>query len=309
MKPDLAVKIGTLRLQNPVMAASGTFGWGEEHAGIFNVNELGAIVTKTITLRPRTGNPAPRIAETEAGMLNAIGLENGGLDDFLKKAMPFLRKLKGPKAIASIAGEDEREFETLAARLEGEGGIHAVELNLSCPNVRHAVTAGRGMIAQDPDAVKRVVGRARKATRLTLIAKLSPNVTDIAAIGRAARESGADALSLVNTFPAMAVDVRTRRPLLGNITGGLSGPSIKPIALKMVWDVFRAVRVPIIGIGGIMTADDAVEFILCGASAVQVGTANFIDPKAALEVKKGIARYLAGAKMTRMKDIIGGLAL
>jgi len=306
-KPDLAVRIGALRLQNPVMAASGTFGCGEEYAALFDVSELGAIVTKTVTLKPRAGTPPPRVAETDAGMLNAIGLENAGFDAFLKEGLPFLRHVKGPKVIVSIAGEDEREFETLASRLDDTDGVHAVELNLSCPNVRHALTGGRGMTAQDPDAVRRVVGRVRKATCRTLIAKLSPNVADITAIGRAARESGADALSLINTFPAMAVDARTRRPLLGNVTGGLSGPALKPIALKMVWDVYRAVSIPIIGVGGIMTAEDAVEFMLCGASAVQVGTATFVEPGSALEVKRGIARHLAAAKVSRAKDIIGGL--
>ncbi len=301
---DLRVKIGSLELKNPVMAASGTFGCGEEYGEFFDVGTLGAVVTKTITVMPREGNPPPRVAETPSGMLNSIGLENGGLDDFLRKKVPSLRKLR-TRVIASIAGDDEREFGTLAARLDRVQCLDAIELNLSCPNIRGRHAGNKKMIAQDARAVERIVRAARGSTGLVLIAKLSPNVTDITEIARSAESAGADAVSLVNTFPAMAVDLKTRRALLGNVTGGLSGPAIKPIALKMVWDVYNAVKVPVIGIGGIMTAEDALEFILCGATAVQVGTATFVNPKAPLEIIQGIGRGLRSMKVKSVKELRG----
>jgi dihydroorotate dehydrogenase (NAD+) catalytic subunit len=302
-KADLNVRIGKLNLKNPVMVASGTFGCGEEYGKFFDVDELGAVVAKTITLLARAGNPPPRVAETASGMLNSIGLENDGLDDFLESKLPVLKRLR-TKVIASIAGDDEREFSTLAKRLEGAGHIDALELNLSCPNIRHGRRLKR-MIAQDAGAVRRVVRATRRSTRLTLIAKLSPNVTDIAPIAKAAEAEGADAVCLVNTFPSMAIDIKRRAPVLGNITGGLSGPAIKPIALKMVWDVYCAVDIPVIGIGGIMTAEDAMEFILCGATAVQAGTANFVNPRAPLDILRGIERYLVTTRVKSVKELIG----
>ena len=288
------VEIGRLKLVNPVMAASGTFGCGEEYGKFFDINKLGAIVTKTITLKARAGNPPPRIVETASGMLNSIGLENKGVNDFLKEKAPFLKKLK-TKVVVSIAGETERELKELAERVSASGAADAIELNLSCPNIK-----GRGIIAQDARAVAALTKAAKRAAKLPLMAKLSPNVTDIREIAKAAEGAGADAVCLVNTFPAMAVDINQRRPILGNTTGGLSGPAIKPIALKMVWDAHSAVKIPIVGIGGIMTAEDAIEFILCGATAIQVGTANFVNPRITLDIIAGIKRYFS----TRLNNLI-----
>jgi dihydroorotate dehydrogenase (NAD+) catalytic subunit len=297
----LETKIGKLKLKNPVMAASGTFGCGEEYGELFDIDKLGAIITKTITLSPTVGNPPPRVAETASGMLNSIGLENDGVGAFLKKKEPFLKKLR-TAVVVSIAADDADGFAALAKRVSRENLFGAIELNLSCPNLK-----GKGIIAQDEKALEAIVRAARESTRLTLIAKLSPNVADIAAMARVAEKSGADAVSLINTFPAMAVDIKTRRPLLGNATGGLSGPAIKPIALKMVWDVYNAVKIPVIGIGGIMTAKDAVEFILCGASAVQVGTALFVNPKAPLGIIEGMEDYLKSNGLKEIKSLIGVL--
>jgi len=302
---DLAVNIGRLRLKNPVMVASGTFGCGEEYSDFFDIDELGAIVTKTITLMPRVGNSPPRTFETSSGMLNSIGLENPGLGDFLKNKAPFLKKA-GTAVIASIAGNDGHEFARLAEKLDDAGCVDALELNLSCPNIKYE-KARQMMIAQDAGAVEKIVKAARRSTKLTVIAKLSPNVTDIREIARTCEGSGADAVSLINTFPSMGVDIRARTPSLGNITGGLSGPAIKPIALKMVWDVYRAVDIPVIGIGGIMTSDDAIEFILCGATAIQVGTANFVNPRSSADIVKGIKRYLAATKLKGVKELVGAL--
>lgn len=301
---DLSVKIGKLKLKNPVIVASGTFGM--EYRKLVDVNLLGAIVTKTITLKPRTGNPPPRIAETSSGMLNSIGLENKGLNDFIKNKIPLFPEGK-TALIVSIAGDSEDEFAELVKSLDKIKKVSAIELNLSCPNVRHGSRVG--LTAQDEKAVYEVVANIRKMTDLALIAKLSPCVTDITKIAKAAESAGADAVSLVNTYPAMAVDVETGKPMLGNITGGLSGPAIKPIALKMVWDTYRKVRMPIIGIGGIMDYKDAVEFMLCGAAAVQIGTANFVDPGAAAGVVGGMKAYLSKNKMKSITDIIGKLKI
>jgi len=299
---NLSVKIGKLELKNPVMAASGTF--GPEYEELTDLNKLGAIVMKTITLKARAGNPPPRIAETSSGMLNSIGLENKGIDDFIKNKIPSLNKVKVP-IIASIAGDNENEFRELARRIDKVKRIGALEINLSCPNVKHGDR--EGLMAQDEKATYEIIEAVRKETGLTLIAKLSPNVTDIARIARRAEAAGADAISLVNTFLAMAIDIETRRPKLGNITGGLSGPAIKPIALRMVWETYRKVRVPIIGIGGIMDYKDALEFILCGSTAIQVGTANFVNPKAAEEIVDGIKKYLIANKITGINKLIGAL--
>lgn len=304
MKPNLCVSLGRLHLQNPVMAASGTFGYGEEYARLIDVNGLGAIVTKSISLKPRSGNPAPRIYETPSGMLNSIGLQNVGLSAFVQEKMPFLRRLKGPKVIVNLAGESVAEYVELARRLEDVGGIDALELNISCPNCEK----GGIEFGVNPKLTAQVVGRVAKVTRRFVIAKLSPNVTDVVVIAKAAVDAGADALSLVNTLLAIAVDARRWKPQIATVTGGLSGPAIKPIALRMVWQVHRAIpRIPLIGIGGIMTAEDAVEFFLCGASAIQTGTANFINPKAPLEIIQGLARYLKAHKLENPQQLVGKL--
>ncbi len=300
---NLSVKIGKLRLKNPVIAASGTFGM--EYRRLIDVSSLGAIVAKTITLEPRAGNPPPRIAETSSGMLNSIGLENKGLDDFIKDKIPLFPAGK-TALIVSIAGDNEDEFAELVKRLNKIKKVGAIELNLSCPNVRHG--AREGLTAQDEKAVYEIISNVRAMTGLTLIAKLSPCVTDITKIARCAESAGADALSLINTYPAMAVDIDTGKPKLGNITAGLSGPAIKPIALKMVWDTYNKIKIPIIGIGGIMDYKDAVEFILCGATAVQVGTATFVNPKAAIDIKDGIMKYLTTNKISDINRLIGALS-
>ncbi len=303
MKPNLEVRIGKLKLKNPVMVASGTF--GEEYKTLTNIGSLGAIVMKTITLNARTGNPPPRIAETASGMLNSIGLENKGLKHFLGSKASFLKKLKIP-VIASIAGDDEREYALLAGGLDDAGYIDAIEVNLSCPNIKHGSRVG--LISQDERSTYNIVKAVRKATRLTVIAKLTPNVTDVAVIAKAAEDAGADAVLLINTFAGMAVDIATRRPRLGNVTGGLSGPAIKPIALKAVWDTHRKVKIPVIGAGGIMDYKDAVEFILCGAVAVQIGTANFVDPSAPESVIKGIKDYMVKNRIADVNELVGGLS-
>lgn len=299
---NLKVQIGKLKLNNPVMVASGTF--GKEYGRLININSLGAYIAKTITLDPRSGNPPPRIAETYSGMLNSIGLENKGVDDFIVNKLPELGGLKIP-VIASIAGDNADEYAVMVKRLSECKKISAIELNLSCPNVKHGKRTG--LIAQDPEAVREVVWKSRERSRLTLIAKLSPNITDITAAALAAEDAGADAVSLINTFPAMAVDIQTKRPVLGNVTGGLSGPAIKPIALKMVRDVYKKARIPVIGIGGIMDYKDAIEFLICGAAAFQVGTANFVDPEAPAEILKNIKKYLSGKKINDIRQLTGSL--
>ena len=277
--------VGKLRLKNPVILASGTCGFGREIESFVDINKFGAIVTKTITLEKREGNPPPRIAEVPGGLLNSIGLDNDGLKDFLFNKVPYLEKLKVP-VIASIGDE----FEKLAAELSNIPCIRAIEVNLSCPNVTH-------LPAQNPKKAGKLISALRKITKCALIAKLSPAVTDIREIAKACCGAGADAISLINTYPAMAFDINTMKPRLGGVTGGLSGPCIKPIALKCVWDVYNSVKIPIIGMGGIMTWKDAIEFMLAGASAVQVGTANFVNPKAPLEILNGINRYLSKKKI------------
>lgn len=299
---DLSVKIGKLKLKNPVMAGSGTF--GTEYGELIDIRKMGAYVAKTITLRARTGNPPPRVVETASGMLNSIGLENKGVEYFLRETLPFIRKYKIP-VIASIAGDDAAEFAALAKRLDGAAGVDAVELNLSCPNIKYGMRSH--LIAQCEEATAEIVKKARGASRKTLIAKLSPNVTDITRIAKAAESAGADALTVANTFIGIAVDIASRKPRLGNITGGLSGPAIKPLSLRMVWQVHKAVSIPIIGSGGIMDWRDAVEFILCGASAVQVGTANFVNPSAAVEITGGMRSYLVANQIGNINKLIGAL--
>ena len=292
--PNLSVKIGKLKLKNPVIVASGTFDYVEELASLVDLKKLGAIVTKTLTLKPKIGNSPPRTVETASGMLNAIGLENPGIDKFIEEKLPFMRKL-GVPVIASISADNDNEFIKLVKRLNGIDDISAIELNLSCPNLKSKI-----LVSQDARATYRIVSKLRKITKLILIAKLSPNVTNIVSIAKAARRAGCDCVSLVNTFLALAIDIQTKRPKLANITGGLSGSAIKPIAIRMVWEVARAVKIPIIGGGGIMNTQDAIEFIIAGATAVAIGTANFVNPKSSQEIIKGIAQYL---KKNNINDI------
>jgi dihydroorotate dehydrogenase (NAD+) catalytic subunit len=298
----MAVKIGGLALSNPVMTASGTFGYAREFETLVDLNRLGAIIVKGLALKPVKGNPPPRIVETACGMLNAIGLENVGIDAFENEKMPFLRTLR-PPVIANIYGTTVEEYAGLAERIDAIDGVAAVEVNVSCPNVK----AGGIVFGVDPLAAARVVAAVRKKTHKTVIVKLSPNVTDVTFIARSVEQAGADAVSLINTITGMAIDIETRRPRLANITGGLSGPAIKPVALRMVWQVARTVQVPVIGIGGIRRAEDAIEFFIAGASAVQIGTANFVNPHAALDVITGIERYLKEHGIHEVADLVGTL--
>ncbi len=299
---DLSVRLGRLTLKNPVLVASGTFGYVREMAGFIHLERLGGVIPKTVTFHPRAGNPTPRTVETPSGLLNAIGLDNDGLDHFLDHHLPYLRTV-GTAVIANIAGEDEDQFAAMAERLGGELGLSAVELNISCPNVSHGLDLGI-----DAEAVHRLIRRVRQVCPLPLIAKLTPNVTDIVAIARAAAEAEADAVSLVNTFRGMAIDWRRRRPILANDVGGLSGPAIKPMALRMVWDIARALPdLPIIGIGGISNADDAMEFLVAGASAIQVGTATFADPTAAERLLDELPEKLALLQASTVGEVVGTL--
>jgi dihydroorotate dehydrogenase (NAD+) catalytic subunit len=300
---DLAVSLGRLTLPNPILVASGTFGYGREMTGFVNLARLGGIVPKTITPLPRQGNPPWRTVETAAGLLNSIGLDNDGVDAFLAKQLPWLVGCGAP-VIVSIAGADAAEFVALARRLDAVPGIAALELNVSCPNVSHGVDLG-----SDPAACRGVVAGVRAATALPVIAKLTPNVTDIVAIARAARDGGADAVTLINTCQGMAVDWRRRRPMLGNVVGGLSGPAIKPIALRCVHQVRRAVEIPIIGVGGIMTIDDCMEFFVAGAAAVQIGTASFAEPVVSARLLAELPAALREAGASRFADLVGTLQL
>ena len=301
-EPDLSVELAGIRMRNPVMTASGTFGYGREFEPYLDLNRLGALVVKTITLKPRAGNPPPRVVETPAGMLNAIGLQNAGLEAFLQEHLPYLRQLS-PPLIVNIAGTSIEEFASLSSRLSQEQGIAGIELNVSCPNLADGLVYGTSA-----NLLSSLVGRVRQATHLPLLVKLSPNVTDIALMARAAAEAGADGLCLINTLLAMAIDIETRRPKLANVTGGLSGPAIKPVAVRMVYQVARAVKIPIVGLGGIMTAEDALEFLIAGAQAVAVGTANFVDPTSCLQIIEGIQAYLLKHQIPRLQDLIGTLS-
>ncbi|HOX09551.1 MAG TPA: dihydroorotate dehydrogenase [Candidatus Omnitrophota bacterium] len=301
VKPSMKVRIGGLELKNPVMAASGTFGSGEEYKGLVDLNGLGAIVTKSVTLKAREGNPPPRMVETPSGMLNSIGIQNDGVDAFIKDKMPFLDKLK-TAVVVSIAGHCLEDYARLAAKIDKVKGADAIEINISCPNVKGGLEFSR-----EPGSAADVVRAVRRSTRKPVITKLSPNVKDISEIALAAQEAGTDAVSLVNTFTGMAIDIGSRMPVLGNIVGGLSGPAIKPIALRMVWETARRVRVPVIGMGGIMGSDDALEFIIAGASAVQVGTANFVDPSSMAGIIRGIERYMRDRKIKDIKELTGCL--
>lgn len=305
MQINTSVNIGKLKLKNPVMVASGTFGYAEEFQDFLDLKKLGAVVTKTITLKPRFGNPLPRTCETPAGMLNSIGLENPGVDVFLQKKLDYLKRLKIPLIVSIASERDPQEFITLARRLDKIKEVAAIELNISCPNIKSKVK----LISQDAKATYDLVRKTRAATGKTLITKLSPNVTDITEIAQAATDAGSDALALINTVQGMCIDTQKRRPKISMGVGGLSGPAIRPIALRMVWEVHRKVKIPIIGMGGITDTSGALEFFLAGASAIAVGTANFIDPASTIEIISGIEKYLARNKMKNMRQLIGGLDL
>lgn len=299
--PDLAVTLGRLRFKNPILVASGTFGYGREMSGTVDFAKLGGIIPKTVTKAPRAGNPPPRTVETASGMLNAIGLDNDGIDHFIAHHLPYLRTL--PTAIvANIAGKTADEFVEMAAQIGKETGLAGLELNLSCPNV-----AGGADFATDPNVTRRIVAEVRSVCPLPIIAKLTPNVTNIVPIAQAAAEGGADAVSLVNTFVGMAIDWRKRKPILGNVTGGLSGPAIKPLALRLVWMVARNVHVPVIGAGGIRSLDDVMEFLVAGASAVQIGTANFFDPTVSVRLVDELCATCTELGVGSVSEIVGTL--
>jgi dihydroorotate dehydrogenase (NAD+) catalytic subunit len=301
-RPNLAVDIAGIRLRNPVMPASGTFGYGEEFAPYLDLRRLGAIVTKGLSLHPKAGNPMPRIAETTSGMLNAIGLQNVGIDAFVNQKVPYYRNLDTP-VIANFFGNTLEEYGEVARRLSDVPEVAAVELNISCPNVKQ----GGIVFGTDPKAAAEVVTLVRRQLAKPLIVKLSPNVTDITVIARAVEEAGADVISCINTITGMAVDIRTRKPKIANRTGGLSGPSIRPVAVRMVHQVVQAVKIPVIGIGGIMTAGDALEFLIVGASAVQVGTANFVDPASMIAIIDGLEAFLVEEGLDDVNQVIGSL--
>jgi len=299
----MAVNIGRLALRNPIMTASGTFGYGEEYASFVDLNRLGAVIVKGLSLEPRVGNPPPRLAETPCGLLNAIGLQNIGVKSFIDEKLPFLKDFS-TEIIANIFGETLDEYAKVAEILTAAGGLSALEVNISCPNVKKGGIA----FGSSPDMAAEVTRRVKEATDLPVIMKLSPNVTDIGLIAESVESAGADALSLINTLTGMSVDVERRKPHLYNVTGGLSGPAIKPVALRMVWQVVNRVRIPVIGLGGIMSARDALEFLIVGAKAVQIGTASFVDPCATMKILEGIEEYLREHAFADISDLIGTLS-
>jgi dihydroorotate dehydrogenase (NAD+) catalytic subunit len=298
--PDLSVTIAGLTLQNPVMTASGTFGYAQEYQDLFDLNLLGALITKGISLKPMAGNPPPRICETPSGMLNAIGLQNAGVKAFIRDKLPFLSQLRIP-VIVNILGHSLREYSEVARHLDSQPGIAALEVNISCPNVAQGGLA----FGAQPRMAAKVLAKVRKATCLPLIVKLTPQVTDITVIAKAVEDAGADAISLINTIPGMAVDLPARRSKLGRLSGGLSGPAIRPVALRLVYLTVQSVSIPVIGLGGIRSAEDALEFLIVGAKAVQIGTANFVRPTAAVEIIEGIKTYLHKNNIPRLTDFIG----
>ncbi len=297
---DLSVKIGKVRFENPVTVASGTFGYLEKYHDAKMIKKLGAITPKTITLKAQEGNPAPRIVETPAGMVNAIGIQNLGVDAFIEQQLPVYAKLKVP-VIVSVSGKSAEEFILLASKLN-HAGVAAIELNLSCPNL-----GKKTLIAQDAKATEAVVKAVKKMARVPIIAKLTPNVTDISLMAKAAENAGADAVSMINTFSAMVIDVNTLRPKLGNFTGGLSGPAITPVALHMVYQTAQRVKIPVIAMGGISNADDALQFLIAGATMVAVGTASFLNPQAPYEVLEGIQRYMKEKEIKDIQAVIDSL--
>ncbi len=296
----MCVNIGGIRMKNPVTTASGTFGWGPEYAPFIDLNRLGAIVVKGITLKPRQGNPTPRLVETPAGILNSIGLQNPGVEKLIEESLPYLSGFDLP-VIVNIAGDTVEDYARLAAVLDRVPEVAGLEVNISCPNVKKG-----GMQFGSDTAMAAGVTRAVKAsTDKTVIVKLSPNVTSIVAVAEKVAAAGADALSMINTLLGMAIDVKTRRPILGNVMGGLSGPAVRPVAVRSVWQVYREVKLPIIGMGGIMTPEDALEFILAGAAAVAVGTANFVNPRATMDIIDGIENYMAANGVQNIQDLVG----
>ncbi|MCU0651347.1 MAG: dihydroorotate dehydrogenase [Candidatus Omnitrophica bacterium] len=302
MQNKLSVNIGKLKLKNPVMVASGTFGYAEEFKDFIDLKQLGAIVTKTITLKPRQGNPSPRTCETPSGMLNSIGLENPGMEGFIKEKLPALQKI-GVPLIISISSEDNpQELVILARQLDKIKTVAAVELNISCPNLQKTK-----LISQDAHSTYEVVKEVRKVTHKIIITKLSPNVACIADIAQAAESAGSDAVSLINTLPGLCIDVEKRMPKLACVTGGLSGPAVRPVAVRMVWEVFQKVKIPIIGMGGIMNTCDALEFMLAGATAVSIGTANFVNPRTAIEIISGLKKYCQEHNIDSIKKLTGSL--
>ena len=301
-KPDLSVKIAGVRFSNPVLVASGTFGYGEEYNDLIDLSKLGGIVTKSVTAEPREGNPPPRTVETPAGMLNAIGLANVGVDRFIKEKLRFLRR-QNTRIIVNVAGSRVEEYVRVVRRLNRCKGIDMLEINISCPNVKEGGLA----FGARPESAHECIRKIRDHTAYPLVAKLSPNVTDITEIACAVEEAGADAVSLINTLVGMAIDLEEKKPVLANVTGGLSGPAIKPVALAMVWKTARAVRIPVIGIGGIFNTQDALEFILAGACMIQVGCANFVDPQTSIKIVNGLSGYLKEKKIKRITDLVGKL--
>lgn len=299
---DLTTNLAGIELRNPVLLASGTCGYGEELEAYLDLSRIGGLVTKTITPEPRAGNPPPRVVETPAGMLNSIGLQNPGLEGFVRDKWPYLARLD-TKVIVNIAAPTPELHGEMAARLEDLDGIAGLEVNISSPNMKD----GGMLFGCSPEASEAVIAAVRRATKRPVLAKLTPNVTDITAIARAVVAGGADAVSMINTLLGMAVDLKGRRPVLGNVTGGLSGPAIKPVALALLWKVRQAVTVPIVGIGGIATAEDALEFIVTGATAVQVGTATFVEPGSARDIVAGIDAYCAAAGVGRVQELVGTL--
>ncbi len=300
--PDLCVDIGGLKLQNPVMTASGTFGYAMEFKSLIDLNRLGGAIVKGLSLDPTKGNPPPRIVETPCGMLNAIGLENVGLEAFIQKKVPFFSKLNIP-VLANIYGHTLEAYARLAERLDDVAALAGIEINISCPNVKQGGVA----FGTDPLMAYQVVQAVRRRYKGYVMVKLSPNVTDVTQIARSVEDAGADGISLINTLTGMAIDIHSRKPKIANITGGLSGPAIRPVAVRMVWQVAQTVKVPVIGIGGIMRAEDALEFIIAGATAVQVGTANFVNPQTTMEIIDGLTAYLKTQGMASIKDLIGSI--
>ena len=300
--PIMEVNVGGLELKNPIMTASGTFGYGEEYSPYVDLNRLGALIVKGLSLEPKEGNPPPRIIETTAGMLNAVGLENVGIRAFIEEKLPFLRQFDVP-VIVNVFGETIEEYTKVAEILSDVEGIAGLEINISCPNVK----AGGIEFGADPNLAYEVTHSVKSVTHIPVIVKLTPNVTDITSIAKRVEEAGADAISLINTLKGMSVDIEKRVPHLENITGGLSGPGIKPVALRMVWEVTREVSIPVIGIGGIMNAQDALEFLIVGAKAVQIGTANFVNPRATMDILEGIEQYMGGNGISDINDLIGTL--
>jgi dihydroorotate dehydrogenase (NAD+) catalytic subunit len=302
--PNLAVDLGGLKLNNPVMTASGTFGYAGEFQPYIDLNRLGGIIVKGLSLEPSKGNPPPRIVETECGMLNAIGLENVGVESFVREKLPFLKRLE-PPTIANIYGKTVEEYGLLAQRLEPHDAVKGLEVNISCPNVKE----GGVVFGSDPKLAFEVVKTVREKTSKHLMVKLSPNVTDIVEMAKAVEDAGADSLSVINTITGMAVDLMSRRPKLANITGGLSGPAIKPVALRMVWQTVGAVNIPVVGVGGIMNPTDALEFLLVGATAIQVGTANFVNPDSTTVILDGIIDWLNREGVEDVNALIGSLVV